>query len=163
MSAGRRFTTRAPNPLLAREERYLLPLLANLSRQALLDLACGTGRWLEKLLSQGAIRESGLIVRSQCCESPVQSKEFEIALQEQAARAFLSVRPLSIWQSAHLLWVISKTWQPWRASWRASRRRSRCLCQRPSSGGIHAWLASGLPRPRRRESDRDDPPPGQRD
>ena len=37
----------APNPLLAREERYLLPLLIDLGDKAILDLACGTGRWLE--------------------------------------------------------------------------------------------------------------------
>lgn len=39
----------APNPLLAREERHLWPLLNNLQSQRVLDLACGTGRWLEKL------------------------------------------------------------------------------------------------------------------
>jgi ubiquinone/menaquinone biosynthesis C-methylase UbiE len=39
-----------PNPLLAREERHLLPLLADLRHKRILDLACGTGRWLEKLM-----------------------------------------------------------------------------------------------------------------
>jgi ubiquinone/menaquinone biosynthesis C-methylase UbiE len=43
-----------PNPLLAREERYLLPLLPDLHDKCVLDLACGTGRWLERLLAQGA-------------------------------------------------------------------------------------------------------------
>jgi ubiquinone/menaquinone biosynthesis C-methylase UbiE len=43
-----------PNPLLAREERHLLPLLADLSGKTILDLACGTGRWLEILLRRGA-------------------------------------------------------------------------------------------------------------
>jgi ubiquinone/menaquinone biosynthesis C-methylase UbiE len=42
----------SPNPLLAREERYLLPLLLNLRSKRILDLACGTGRWLEKLTGQ---------------------------------------------------------------------------------------------------------------
>ena len=48
----------APNPLLAREERHLLPLLTDLRNKSALDLACGTGRWLEKLMTQGC--ESGV-------------------------------------------------------------------------------------------------------
>lgn len=44
----------APNPLLAREERYLLPLLERVRRKRILDLACGTGRWLDKLVRRGA-------------------------------------------------------------------------------------------------------------
>lgn len=43
----------APNPLLAREERHLLPLLADLRHKSVLDLACGTGRWLERLMARG--------------------------------------------------------------------------------------------------------------
>jgi SAM-dependent methyltransferase len=41
------------NPLLAREERYLLPLLARCRPKRFLDLACGTGRWTEMLVSRG--------------------------------------------------------------------------------------------------------------
>ena len=44
----------APNPLLAREERYLLPLFVDLYSKRILDLACGTGRWLERLMACGA-------------------------------------------------------------------------------------------------------------
>jgi len=47
----------APNPLLAREERFLLPRLANLREKKILDLACGTGRWLARLIARG---ESGV-------------------------------------------------------------------------------------------------------
>lgn len=43
-----------PNPLLAREERHLLPFFVDLRNKRILDLACGTGRWLEKLIRQGA-------------------------------------------------------------------------------------------------------------
>jgi len=43
-----------PNPLLAREERYLAPLLTDLRHKSVLDLACGTGRWLERLAHSGA-------------------------------------------------------------------------------------------------------------
>jgi ubiquinone/menaquinone biosynthesis C-methylase UbiE len=38
---------RDPNPLLAREERHLLALLGSLRGKRVLDLACGTGRWLQ--------------------------------------------------------------------------------------------------------------------
>jgi len=43
-----------PNPLLAREERHLLPALTDLRNKSVLDLACGTGRWLEKFLALDA-------------------------------------------------------------------------------------------------------------
>lgn len=43
----------APNPLLHLEERKLAALLLNLSGKRVLDLACGTGRWLQKLSAQG--------------------------------------------------------------------------------------------------------------
>jgi ubiquinone/menaquinone biosynthesis C-methylase UbiE len=43
-----------PNPLLAREQRYVLPLLPGLRNRSVLDLACGTGRWLTRLSVVGA-------------------------------------------------------------------------------------------------------------
>jgi ubiquinone/menaquinone biosynthesis C-methylase UbiE len=53
-----------PNPLLAREEQHVLPLLPNLVNRQVLDLACGTGRWLERLLSAGALRGIGIDLSS---------------------------------------------------------------------------------------------------
>lgn len=50
----------APNPLLAREERYLLPLLADLGDKSVLDLACGTGRWLKRMMELGCKRGAGI-------------------------------------------------------------------------------------------------------
>ena len=44
----------APNPLHALEERILGLLLPALAGKRVLDVACGTGRWLEKLLGWGA-------------------------------------------------------------------------------------------------------------
>jgi len=43
-----------PNPLLACEERHLLPRLVDVRKKRVLDLACGTGRWLEKIMARGA-------------------------------------------------------------------------------------------------------------
>jgi SAM-dependent methyltransferase len=43
----------SPNPVLAREERYIEPLIADAQGKNLLDLACGTGRWLQKALARG--------------------------------------------------------------------------------------------------------------
>ena len=42
-----------PNPLLACEERHLSPLLVDLSKKRILDVACGTGRWLERVMARG--------------------------------------------------------------------------------------------------------------
>ena len=49
---------RDSNPLLALEERHLKPLLPDLRGKDVLDVPCGTGRWLERLLDAGA--RSGL-------------------------------------------------------------------------------------------------------
>jgi ubiquinone/menaquinone biosynthesis C-methylase UbiE len=49
-----------PNPLLAREQRHLLPLLTDLHGKRVLDLACGTGRWLETLMLQGGKSGAGV-------------------------------------------------------------------------------------------------------
>ncbi len=49
-----------PNPLLALEKRCLLPLLPNVTGKRVLDLACGTGRWLERLLATGPAMGFGI-------------------------------------------------------------------------------------------------------
>jgi ubiquinone/menaquinone biosynthesis C-methylase UbiE len=50
---------RDPNPLLALEERALQPLLPDVRGKQVLDVACGTGRWLERLLAAGADSGAG--------------------------------------------------------------------------------------------------------
>jgi ubiquinone/menaquinone biosynthesis C-methylase UbiE len=50
----------APNPLLALEQRCLLPLLPNVTGKRVLDLACGTGRWLETFLAAGPALGMGI-------------------------------------------------------------------------------------------------------
>ena len=49
-----------PNPLLALEARLLLPRLARCRQKDVLDLCCGTGRWLEKLVEIGARSVTGI-------------------------------------------------------------------------------------------------------
>ena len=43
-----------PNPLLALEERHLTGILPDLAGSNVLDLGCGTGRWLARLSARGA-------------------------------------------------------------------------------------------------------------
>jgi ubiquinone/menaquinone biosynthesis C-methylase UbiE len=49
-----------PNPLLSAEERALKPLLNSAVDKVVLDVACGTGRWLKKLLHAGARSGAGI-------------------------------------------------------------------------------------------------------
>lgn len=88
-----------PNPLLAREQRHLLPLLTDLHSKRILDLACGTGRWLETLMRQGAesgvgvdcsiamlrvgVRKSGIagrLARATCGNLPFRAAVFDLAV-----------------------------------------------------------------------------------
>jgi ubiquinone/menaquinone biosynthesis C-methylase UbiE len=86
-----------PNPLLALEERYLLPQLTGLSNKSVLDLGCGTGRWLLKLgqsvsgvgidcsisMLQVAGRKSairGRLVQAACESLPLINAAFELAV-----------------------------------------------------------------------------------
>jgi len=49
-----------PNPLLALEERKLLPWLGALEGLAVADLGCGTGRWMQRAQALGAKSVVGL-------------------------------------------------------------------------------------------------------
>ncbi len=89
---------RSPNPLLAREERYLLPLLADVRSKRIIDLACGTGRWLEKLAAHGsescvgvdcsaamlgmanAKHLAGRLTRATCEGLPFKNEVFDLAI-----------------------------------------------------------------------------------
>ena len=88
-----------PNPLLALEERYLLPLLPNIAGKRVLDLACGTGRWLEKLSTAGPVLGVGIdlspamldvareksairarLARADCLNLPFKDSVFDLAI-----------------------------------------------------------------------------------
>ncbi len=45
---------RFPNPLLALERRVLWGILGSLTGKRVVDVGCGTGRWTQELLRQGA-------------------------------------------------------------------------------------------------------------
>lgn len=51
---------RDPNPLLALEQRILKSLLPVLTGKNVLDIGCGTGRWLERLLHAGVRSAAGI-------------------------------------------------------------------------------------------------------
>jgi len=89
----------APNPLLAREERYLSALLTDLHGKTALDLACGTGRWLERLMDRGCKSGVGIdcssamlrvageksvirgrLARADCDRLPLPSSCFDLAV-----------------------------------------------------------------------------------
>ena len=50
----------SPNPLLSLEERYLTPLLPELSNADVLDVGCGTGRWLSRLANSATRSLTGI-------------------------------------------------------------------------------------------------------
>jgi ubiquinone/menaquinone biosynthesis C-methylase UbiE len=73
----------SPNPLLAREERHLLPLLSGLHDKRILDVACGTGRWLEKL----ATHTNQLAVGIDCSPAMLNVAGHKVGLRGRLARA----------------------------------------------------------------------------
>ncbi len=87
------------NPLLALEERRLKPLLPPLANKHVLDLACGTGRWLDWLLAEGAGSGVGIdgstamlaraqektnlrrrLVKADCRKLPLASAVFDLVI-----------------------------------------------------------------------------------
>jgi ubiquinone/menaquinone biosynthesis C-methylase UbiE len=79
-----------PNPLLAREERHLLSLLGDLSGKTILDLACGTGRWLEILLRRGAATGIGI----DCSAPMLRSARQKRGIASRLAHASCELLPL---------------------------------------------------------------------
>jgi ubiquinone/menaquinone biosynthesis C-methylase UbiE len=90
-----------PNPLLALEERGVMPLLPPVRRQRVLDLCCGTGRWLRILAAHipallvGVDASAAMLsianrgfrqlVRADCRELPFAEKFFDFVICSFAA------------------------------------------------------------------------------
>lgn len=72
-----------PNPILAREERYVVPLLPPLEGKRALDLACGTGRWLQRLVAHGTRQAVGIDLS----EAMLQVADSKAALRGRLLRA----------------------------------------------------------------------------
>jgi ubiquinone/menaquinone biosynthesis C-methylase UbiE len=72
-----------PNPILNLEERQLKRLMAPIDGKRALDLACGTGRWLEWILAEGA----GLAVGMDFSPAMLGIAKQKAALQRHLARA----------------------------------------------------------------------------
>jgi ubiquinone/menaquinone biosynthesis C-methylase UbiE len=89
----------SPNPLLHLEERELGSFIPKLRGKRVLDLACGTGRWLEKLSSQGTdvgvgvdfsaamlrvaeakVANRGKLVRADCQSLPFAASTFDFVV-----------------------------------------------------------------------------------
>jgi ubiquinone/menaquinone biosynthesis C-methylase UbiE len=78
-----------PNPLLARGERHLLPLLGDLTGKTVIDLACGTGRWLEILLRRGAA--AGVAI--DCSTSMLRTARQKYSIASRLAQARCEMLP----------------------------------------------------------------------
>jgi ubiquinone/menaquinone biosynthesis C-methylase UbiE len=63
-----------PNPVLALERRQIDPLIPNLDGKRVLDLACGTGRWLNDLAKRAAAQVIGLDISSTMLRAASQNK-----------------------------------------------------------------------------------------
>lgn len=87
------------NPVIAREERYLEPFMQGVQGKSVLDLACGTGRWLEKVFAMGAHFGAGIdrspamlnvaqkksslqgkLINADCLSLPFRSSVFEFVI-----------------------------------------------------------------------------------
>jgi malonyl-CoA O-methyltransferase len=80
-----------PNPLLALEERAVAPLLPRLEGAFVLDVACGTGRWLNILLARGALHGMGFDLSHEMLAQAQQKH----ALRENLVRADCTAIPVS--------------------------------------------------------------------
>jgi malonyl-CoA O-methyltransferase len=87
------------NPLLTLEERVLAPLLPDVRTKTVVDLACGTGRWLKRLLDRGARLAIGVdlswamlgraaskgqlrrhVIRADCLRLPVRTETADLVI-----------------------------------------------------------------------------------
>jgi len=103
-----------PNPLLALEERELRALLPGVGGKDVVDVACGTGRWLTKLMSLGARSATGVdlsdamleiarakrplrghLLRAECTALPIRSESADLIICSFAMGHFGDPAPLA--------------------------------------------------------------------
>jgi SAM-dependent methyltransferase len=102
-----------PNPLLALEQRSLTPLLPAAANRAL-DLACGTGRWMELLSTRNVEEVIGLdlslamlnaaqqrscvpgrVVRGDCLHLPFRAGSFDLIICSFAVEHIVSLQRMA--------------------------------------------------------------------
>jgi len=105
---------RSPNPLVALEERQLKLMIPPLTGKRVLDLACGTGRWLAWLMANGASSGVGLdfspamlaaakgktalrrrLVQADCRALPIANSTFDLVVCSFAAGHVPELRSLA--------------------------------------------------------------------
>jgi ubiquinone/menaquinone biosynthesis C-methylase UbiE len=162
-----------PNPLLAREERHLLPLLTGLRNRSMLDLACGTGRWLEKLTARAggwgvgidcsiemlcvAAKKdaiSGRLVRSGCANLPFRSGVFDLAICSFSLGHILDLRSMvrevaRVTKSGADVFVSDLHPEAYARGWRVGFRDRSAAIQietipRTTEQIVHAFCADGF-------------------
>lgn len=145
-----------PNPLLGLEARTLAPLFDRVAGSYVLDVACGTGRWLYRLLEQGA-REGvgvdfsaamlavaatkaelrGRLVRATCVSLPFRSDVADLIVCSFAA-AHLPDLPAFAGELSRLakcgadLYLTDVHPEGLKAGWRSSFRSSHGVVEVPT-------------------------------
>jgi ubiquinone/menaquinone biosynthesis C-methylase UbiE len=82
---------RTPNPLLALEERIVESLLPDLEKLTIVDVACGTGRWLVRTI-QG---RAGFAVGLDVCSEMLHQAKGKLPLQGRLIQADCEAMPLA--------------------------------------------------------------------
>ena len=163
----------SPNPVLAREERYIEPLIADVQGKNLLDLACGTGRWLQKALARGVDCGVGVdcsdamlqvartkpsvqarLIRADCLSLPFPSRCFDLLICSFAlahiADLLKMLRECARVMKPHGEVIISDLHpQAFARGWRTGFRDSGSAVHieafpRPAEDTIRAFHAAGL-------------------
>lgn len=136
----------SPNPLLAREQRYVLPLLPDLAGKQVLDIGCGTGRWLQMLMERGAGSAVGVdvssamlsvasnkglirqrVLQADCLELPFQSSVFDFVICSFAMSHMKEVRNMlrelgRVTKGKSELWVTDLHPEAYARGWRTGFR-----------------------------------------
>ncbi len=144
---------RTPNPVLALEERHFKHILPDLRGKQVLDLACGTGRWLPALLTLGAASVVGVdasapmlriarkkagissrIVLADCLRLPFPDSAFDFAICSFALNHIEPLEPMARELARTMKWhgrVVISEMHPdaYAKGWRPGFRDERSAVQ----------------------------------